>query len=116
MTALFVAPAGEEPLTGLYAELTGEPRPFAEVAHEAKLEVARTTFAQEFDRLRALLPQDGLEEAAAALHIVLPDGQTIFFFAGGHFYRAHPPEFDPQPVPGLQVSDGQEVLLYWVYP
>ena len=69
VTALFVDPAGEEPLTELYAELTGERRPFAEVAHEAKLEVARTTFAQEFDRLRALLPQDGLEEAAAALHV-----------------------------------------------
>jgi (1->4)-alpha-D-glucan 1-alpha-D-glucosylmutase len=69
VTALFVDPAGEEPLTELYAELTGEQRPFAEVAHEAKLEVARTTFAQEFDRLRALCPHDALEEAAAALRV-----------------------------------------------
>jgi (1->4)-alpha-D-glucan 1-alpha-D-glucosylmutase len=69
VTALFVDPAGEEPLTELYAELTGERRPFAEVAHEAKLEVARTTFAQEFERLRALHPYDGLEEAAAALRV-----------------------------------------------
>jgi (1->4)-alpha-D-glucan 1-alpha-D-glucosylmutase len=69
VTALFVDPAGEEPLTELYAELTGERRPFAEVAREAKLEVARTTFAQEFERLRALQPFDGLEEAAAALHV-----------------------------------------------
>jgi (1->4)-alpha-D-glucan 1-alpha-D-glucosylmutase len=69
VTALFVDPAGEEPLTELYAELTGERRPFAEIAHEAKLEVARTTFAPEFERLRALLPLDGLEEAAAALHV-----------------------------------------------
>jgi (1->4)-alpha-D-glucan 1-alpha-D-glucosylmutase len=69
VTALFVDPAGEEPLTDLYAELTGERRPFAEVAHEAKLEVARTPFAQELERLRALLPVDGLEEAAAALHV-----------------------------------------------
>ena len=68
-TALFVDPAGEVPLTELYAELTGERRPFAEVAHEAKLEVARTTFAQEFERLRALHPDDGLEEAAAALRV-----------------------------------------------
>jgi (1->4)-alpha-D-glucan 1-alpha-D-glucosylmutase len=68
-TALFVDPAGEEPLTGLYRELTGETRPFAEIAHEAKLEVARATFAQEFDRLRALVPLDGLEEAAASLHV-----------------------------------------------
>jgi (1->4)-alpha-D-glucan 1-alpha-D-glucosylmutase len=69
VTALFVDPAGEEPLTHLYAELTGERRPFAEVAHEAKLEVARTTFAPEIERLRALYPHDGLEEAAAALHV-----------------------------------------------
>jgi (1->4)-alpha-D-glucan 1-alpha-D-glucosylmutase len=69
VTALFVDPAGEEPLTALYTELTGERRSFAEVAHEAKLVAARTTFAQEFERLRALCPYDGLEEAAAALHV-----------------------------------------------
>ena len=69
VTALFVDPAGEEPLTQLYAELTGERRLFAEVAYEAKLEVARTTFAPEFERLRALYPHDGLEEAAAELHV-----------------------------------------------
>jgi (1->4)-alpha-D-glucan 1-alpha-D-glucosylmutase len=69
VTALFVDPAGEEPLAELYAELTGERRPFAEVAREAKLEAARTTFAQEFERLRSLYPHDELEEAAAALHV-----------------------------------------------
>jgi (1->4)-alpha-D-glucan 1-alpha-D-glucosylmutase len=69
VTALFVDPAGEEPLTELYAELTGERRTFAEVAVEAKLEVARTTFAPEFERLRALFPHPGLEDAAAALHV-----------------------------------------------
>jgi (1->4)-alpha-D-glucan 1-alpha-D-glucosylmutase len=69
-TSLFVDPAGEEPLTELYAELTGERRTFAEVAHEAKLEVARTIFQPEFDRLRALAPElTGLEEAAAAMHV-----------------------------------------------
>jgi len=68
-TSLFVDPAGEEPLTELYAELTGERRTFAEVAHEAKLEVARTIFQPEFDRLRALVPLTGLEEAAAAMHV-----------------------------------------------
>ena len=68
-TALFVDPGGEQPMTELYAELTGERRPFAEIAHEAKLEVARTTFAQEFERLRALNDDPRLEEAAAALHV-----------------------------------------------
>jgi len=68
-TALFVDPRGEEPMTKLYAELTGERRTFAQIAHEAKLEVARTTFAQEFERLRALNDDPRLEEAAAALHV-----------------------------------------------
>ena len=68
-TSLFVDPAGEEPLTELYAELTGERRTFAEVAHEAKLEVARTIFQPEFDRLRALVPLTELEEAAADMHV-----------------------------------------------
>jgi (1->4)-alpha-D-glucan 1-alpha-D-glucosylmutase len=68
-TALFVDPAGEEPMTQLYAELTGERRTFAEVAAEAKLEVARTTFVQEFERLRKLYSHERLEEAAAALHV-----------------------------------------------
>ncbi|HEX3226934.1 MAG TPA: malto-oligosyltrehalose synthase [Gaiellaceae bacterium] len=69
VTALFVDAAGEEPMTALYEELTGERRGFAEIAHEAKLEVARTTFSQEFDRLRALYPHPRLEDAAAALHV-----------------------------------------------
>jgi (1->4)-alpha-D-glucan 1-alpha-D-glucosylmutase len=69
VTALFVDPAGEEPLTQLYAELTGERRSFADIASEAKLEVAHTTFKQEFDRLRALYPHDALEESASSLHV-----------------------------------------------
>jgi (1->4)-alpha-D-glucan 1-alpha-D-glucosylmutase len=69
VTALFVDPAGEQPLTELYAELTGERRSFSDVAHEAKLEVARTTFAEEFELLRTLAPFEGLEEAAASLHV-----------------------------------------------
>jgi (1->4)-alpha-D-glucan 1-alpha-D-glucosylmutase len=69
VTALFVDPAGEQPLTDLYREFTGETRTFPTLAHEAKLEVARTSFAQEFERLRKLFPFDGLEEAAASLHV-----------------------------------------------
>ncbi|MEN3342658.1 MAG: (1-_4)-alpha-D-glucan 1-alpha-D-glucosylmutase [Actinomycetota bacterium] len=68
-TALFVDPAGEEPLTELYAELTGERRGFADVAREAKLEVARATFAQELERLRSLYDHPRLAEAAAALAV-----------------------------------------------
>ena len=69
VTALFVDPAGEEPLTELHAELTGETRSFAEVAHEAKLELARTDFQREFGKLRELLDHPGLEEAAASLQV-----------------------------------------------
>ncbi|MES1247267.1 MAG: malto-oligosyltrehalose synthase [Actinomycetota bacterium] len=68
-TALFVDPAGEAPLTELYRELTGETRDFAAIAAEAKLEIARTIFEREFDVLRRLVPFDGLEEAAASLHV-----------------------------------------------
>ena len=63
VTALFVDPTGEEPLSRLYEELTGETRPFAAVADEAKLEQARTTFAPEVERLG--VPA----EAVAALHV-----------------------------------------------
>jgi (1->4)-alpha-D-glucan 1-alpha-D-glucosylmutase len=69
VTALFVDPAGEEPLTRLYEELTGEARSFAAVAHEAKLELARTDFRREFAKLRELLDRPGLEEAAASLAV-----------------------------------------------
>jgi (1->4)-alpha-D-glucan 1-alpha-D-glucosylmutase len=69
VTALFVDPRGEEPLTQLYRELTGETRSFAEIAYEAKLEQARTTFRAEFERLRALYDHPLLEHAAAGLHV-----------------------------------------------
>jgi (1->4)-alpha-D-glucan 1-alpha-D-glucosylmutase len=69
VTALFVDPHGEEPLTQLYADLTGERRTFAEVAHEAKLEQARTTFRPEFERLRRLYDDEELEAAAASLQV-----------------------------------------------
>ena len=69
VTALFVDPAGEEPLTALYAELTGETRSFAEVAGEAKLELARSDFQREFAQLRRLLHHPRLEEAAASLPV-----------------------------------------------
>jgi (1->4)-alpha-D-glucan 1-alpha-D-glucosylmutase len=67
--ALFVDPSGERPLTELYAEVTGERRPFAELAFEAKLEQASTTFRPEVERLRRLHPADGLERALASLPV-----------------------------------------------
>ena len=70
VTALFVDPRGEEPLTRRYGELTGETRPFAEIAHEAKLEQATSDFRREFDKLRSLVSDEfALEEAAASLEV-----------------------------------------------
>ena len=51
LTALFVDPRAEEPLTELYAELTGETRSFEQVAAAAKLEAASTLFEPELRRL-----------------------------------------------------------------
>ena len=78
VTALFVDPAGEEPLTRLYEDVTGERRPFGEVAAEAKLEQARTTFADEVGQLAAKLPFDAdVARAVASFHVyrtyVAPD-------------------------------------------
>jgi (1->4)-alpha-D-glucan 1-alpha-D-glucosylmutase len=68
VTALFVDPAGEAPLTRWYEESTGETRLFEAIADEAKLELAGTDLTREFDRLRSLV-EGPLEEAAAGLHV-----------------------------------------------
>jgi (1->4)-alpha-D-glucan 1-alpha-D-glucosylmutase len=67
--ALFVDPAGEAPMTALYQELTGERRPFHELADEAKLEQATGTFKPEVDRLRRVEDVPDLEQSLAALPI-----------------------------------------------
>jgi len=67
--ALFVDPAGEPILTDLYRSLTGEHREFHEVADEAKLEQAATTFQPEADRLRRLVDAPDLEQSLASLPI-----------------------------------------------
>ncbi len=69
VTALFVDPAGEAELTDLFAQLTGETRPFAEVALEAEVQQATTTFAREVARLRSLLDVAGIADALAALPV-----------------------------------------------
>jgi (1->4)-alpha-D-glucan 1-alpha-D-glucosylmutase len=67
--ALFVDPAGEATLTDLYRDLTGERRAFHEVADEAKLEQASTTFQPEVERLRRLVDAPELERSLASLPI-----------------------------------------------
>ena len=72
-TALFVNPEAEEPFTELYSELTGEKRSFAEIAAEAKLEQAETTFATEVEWLEARLgdaaPDVDIAAALASYHV-----------------------------------------------
>jgi (1->4)-alpha-D-glucan 1-alpha-D-glucosylmutase len=65
--ALFVDPAGEQPLTRLWASVSGDERPFGGVAFEAKLEQARSTFRPEVERLARLAPELDPDALAAAL-------------------------------------------------
>jgi (1->4)-alpha-D-glucan 1-alpha-D-glucosylmutase len=71
VAALFVDPAGEAPLTDLWVELSGDDRPFGEVAFEAKLEQVRGPFAPEVARLRREAPREvgGLERTLASLPV-----------------------------------------------
>ncbi|MDQ6875269.1 MAG: malto-oligosyltrehalose synthase [Actinomycetota bacterium] len=57
VAGVFLDPAGEEPLTELYADLTGEPTDFAELAYELKLRAATTSLRAETQRLARLLPE-----------------------------------------------------------
>ena len=71
VAALYVDPAGEAPLTDLWVEVSGDDRRFGELAFEAKLEQARTTFAPEVERLLRDAPArvTGLERALASLPV-----------------------------------------------
>ena len=66
--ALFVDPAAEASLTSLWDEVSGDPRPFGEVAFEAKLEHARGTFRPEVERL-GWEPRSELERALSSLPV-----------------------------------------------
>ncbi len=57
LNGVFVDPVGEAPLSALYAEFTGEPAGFAEVAHEKKLLVLRDVLGSDVNRLTALFSQ-----------------------------------------------------------
>ncbi len=65
--ALLIDPAGEGPLTRLWAAISGDRRPFGEVAYEAKLEQAQTTFKPEVERLAREDPTVSAEALPAAL-------------------------------------------------
>jgi (1->4)-alpha-D-glucan 1-alpha-D-glucosylmutase len=63
--ALFVNPHAEGAFTALWQELSGDARPFAEVAAEAKLEQAQGAFAPEIERLAEVAEVEGGTEALA---------------------------------------------------
>ena len=63
---LFIDPAAEAPLTELWHELSGDPRPFGAYALQAKLEQAQTTFAPEVERLTREPPPGGRFGSAEA--------------------------------------------------
>jgi (1->4)-alpha-D-glucan 1-alpha-D-glucosylmutase len=60
--ALFVDRRGEAVLTSLWSDVSGDSRPFGEVAFEAKLEQASGTFAPEAQRLERELRMNGDSE------------------------------------------------------
>ena len=67
---LFLDPRAEKPLTNVYAELTGEARPFAAVAAEAKLAQAAGTFEPELRRLhQEAVEVPNLAAALASFHV-----------------------------------------------
>ncbi len=76
--ALFVDRSGEERLTALWHDISGDARPFKAYADEAKLQQATTTFAAEVQRLHDISPRDDLPEALASL----PVYRT--YIRGGH--------------------------------
>jgi (1->4)-alpha-D-glucan 1-alpha-D-glucosylmutase len=57
VTALFVSADAEEPLTRLYSDLVGADRTFGDLAYEARLEQAETTFEPEVDWLKSELEE-----------------------------------------------------------
>jgi (1->4)-alpha-D-glucan 1-alpha-D-glucosylmutase len=69
VAALFVDPAGEETMTALARDLTGERRPFHEIADEAKLEQASGTFQPEVDRLRRVWDGPEMEQSLSSVPI-----------------------------------------------
>jgi (1->4)-alpha-D-glucan 1-alpha-D-glucosylmutase len=100
--ALFVDPEGEAPLTALWGEVSGDPRPFGEVAAEAKREQASGPFTPEVERLRRLHDRPDLIAALASLPVyrtylrdgeVAPEDAEVLREAGLEWLPEAPPEF-----------------------
>ena len=68
--ALFIDPAGWEPLTALWESLSGDARSFADVALECKRGQATGAFSPELQRLARLVPEVPDGEIAEALTLM----------------------------------------------
>ena len=88
--ALFVDPDAETAFTALWQELSGDARPFAEVAAEAKLEQAFGAFAPEVRRLAAVVDVEGGAEALARAVASFPDLPHLRGALGGCRRRCRP--------------------------
>ncbi|XRQ05736.1 malto-oligosyltrehalose synthase [Actinomadura welshii] len=75
---LFMDPAGEKPLTDHYVAVTGGPRDFAKVEHDARLYAATHGLRPEIERLQRVLRRvvgehrPGLERALVELLVAMP--------------------------------------------
>ncbi len=106
-TALFVDPAGAAPLSELFAQLTGETRPFAEIALEAQVQQATTTFAREVARLRTLYGSETHPPIADAL-AALPVYRTYVEPASG---RVEPADEQAVAAAGMDPRLADALLL-----
>jgi (1->4)-alpha-D-glucan 1-alpha-D-glucosylmutase len=126
VAALFVDPAAEARFTAAYAELTGEARPFGDVAHEAKLEQASTTFAQEVAWLERLWPRVPADVTAAVCALPVyrtylgeramdPDDRAVLAEAGLSWLRDAPVEFVTrfqQTTPPIMAKGVEDTAFY----
>lgn len=69
---VFMHPAGEQPLTDLYAEVTGEKRTFLQMVRPARAEVVQANYAHECGQLQRLQPDLTIADIAAALASMEP--------------------------------------------
>jgi (1->4)-alpha-D-glucan 1-alpha-D-glucosylmutase len=81
---LFVDAAAEAAFTRLWRDVSGDRRPFGEIAHAAKLEQAQSTFSPEVERVsreHPALPREAVELALASLPVyrtyVVPDRSAV---------------------------------------
>ncbi|HEY5389968.1 MAG TPA: hypothetical protein VIJ83_05380, partial [Solirubrobacteraceae bacterium] len=104
VAALFIDPGGEAELTALWGEVSGDHRPFAALADEAKLEQATTTFGREVAWLARLQPRFDAVEIAAAL-ASLPVYRTYVEPASGRVEDADTDAVEASTAAGTRLAD-----------